>query len=464
VDPSDLAACREMLRARCRGEVFDAPAELDARATDFGGMVRVTPALVLRPACVEDVQHAVRCAGERNLTVGVRGMGHSQSGQGLAAGLLLDMTSLHRVVGLDRDRPAIEVEAGITWRAVVDATFAHGLLPVALTHALDTTVGGTLSIGGIGSAAWNYGPQVDNVVSLDVVTSEGNLVRCSLEQARDWFDVVRAGFGQFGIIVRAAFTLRPCAPMLESRTFVYQDLDDLLRDVRSVTNDPVPERLLTVRVAPDPLRAGSLMAALLVGHDVSSDDAAHDSTLPTLHASYEPPRQRHPTWTPDGFPGHSFFRAFGAPHLVAAGSQPKNPWVDFVYPMSSASAALATLAQNPSQVLHHGPAVLIFVSRGPNPAPLLVTPEDGLVMGLGVFPTFAKDDSERAADSMQSYARTMAGCGGKRYLCGYFGPTQTTDWALHFGDAWSLVCDAKRRCDRTRRFESRLVKWPAPSA
>src|SRR5262245_59234494 len=119
-------------------------------------MVRVTPAIVLRPGSVEDIQEALRLAATSNLTVGVRGAGHSQSGQGLGAGLLLDMTSLNRVVHFDASERLIEVEAGILWRNLVDATFASGLLPQALTYALDTTVGGTLSVGGVGAMAWNH--------------------------------------------------------------------------------------------------------------------------------------------------------------------------------------------------------------------------------------------------------------------------------------------------------------------
>lgn len=440
--------------------MLDGLEDREAYAADFGRMVRVTPVLVLRPTCVGDVQEAVRSASESNLTVSVRGAGHSQCGQGLGAGLLLDMTSLNRVVALDAAGERIEVEAGIVWGRLVDAAFAARLLPVALTYALDTTVGGTLSVGGVGAMAWSRGPQVDNVLYLDVVTSSGELVRCSLERERELFDAVRAGLGQCGIIVRAGIRLRRCGDTVETRTFVYREPDDLLRDAQSLCSDPTQNHLLAVRVAADPLFAGRLMAILYVGHDFASEGAEARPLLPVLHHTHEPPARTTPTWTPDGRPGHPFFRVFGGNEEAVAWRERKHPWVDFLFPFTAASDALSTLAGNPGQVLQRGPSEIIFVRRAANPAPLLVTPEVDLAMGLGVYPAFASEDVDSIASTMQSYARTMAARGGKRYPCGYFGPTDTNDWAAHYGPAWSGFCTAKLRYDPALRFPSPLVRWP----
>lgn len=436
------------------------PAEREARSTDFGGIYAVTPELVLEPACVEDVQAALRFAGEQELVLGARGAGHSQSGQGLSPGLLLDMTALHRVGVPDPKRRLVEVEAGASWRAVVDITFGAGLLPLALTHALDTTVGGTLSIGGIGAMAWSHGPQVDHVAYLDVVTASGDLVRCSLENERELFDAVRAGLGQCGVIVRAGISLRPCEGWVETRTFVYPELTDLLSDARKVAEDPARHRMLAVHVAPDPLRSGRLIAVLLVGHDVANADSSRDRALPPLHHAYEPPLKRTATWSRDGCPGHPFFRVFGNSG-GAAGPSRKNPWVDFLYPVSMAPSALATLAADPEHLLRNGPTELMFVRRGANPAPLLVTPAgDDLVVGVGKYATFTAEDAVTAAETMGRYARAMATAGGKRYLCGYFGPTEASDWAEHYGPVWSWFCAAKTERDPKHRFGSPLIRWP----
>jgi cytokinin dehydrogenase len=457
LDVTVIEGCRRELELGCRGQVFDSLVECEARERDFGGMSHVRPGLVFRPACVEDVQYAVRLAGLRNLKISVQGMAHSQGGQGLGSGLVLDMTSLNRVVGIDRARGMIEVEAGITWGAVVDATYAESRLPVALTHALDTTVGGTLSVGGVGAAAWNYGPQVDHVAYLDVVTPGGELLRCNRESESDLFDAVRAGLGQCAIVVRAGIPLRACGKTIETRTFVYRDPEDLLRDALELTAHPLPNRLLAVRLGLDPLGGSKLMAILHVGHDVSGDTEV--PALPAMPRAYEPAPQRTATWTADGCPGHQFFRIFGAAHRGPGSPRRKNPWVDVLYPLASVPAALGTLAGSPDRLLEKGPAQLIFVRRGADPAPLLVTPDDDLVAGLGAFPTFADEDGERAGLVMQRYARDMLARGGKRYLCGYFGSTEVSDWVAHYAGAWGAFSAAKRKHDPSSLLTSSLVKW-----
>jgi cytokinin dehydrogenase len=70
------------------------------------------------------------------------------------------------------------------------------------------TIGGTLSIAGIGVASFKYGSQGDNVVEMDVVTGAGDLVTCSPEENTDLFWSTIAGLGQVSIIVRARLKLR----------------------------------------------------------------------------------------------------------------------------------------------------------------------------------------------------------------------------------------------------------------
>lgn len=460
MEESEAQSYVEQLQRRCEGKVLHTELELAARATDFGGMYRVTPALVACPICVADVQAALRFAAENGLTVSVRGMGHSQSGQGLGPGLLLDMTGLNRVTALDHSSLAIEVEAGATWRMVVDATFERALVPVALTYALDTTIGGTLSVGGIGSAAWSYGPQVDSILYLDVVTADGDLVRCSPQRERALFDAVRAGLGQSGVIVRAGIPLRSCGSHIHTRSFVYRDVGALLRDAEVLATELEPQQLFAVRLGPDPLLPTSLMAVLCIGQALDGADSTALVDLPALHHGFEAPARRDPTWTPSGMPGHPFFRVYGAPHLAPGGHRNKHPWVDVIFPLSAAPAALGKLASNPSGLLHRGTAEIIFIRRSPNPAPMLITPHGGLAMGLGMFPTFGAEDSARAASVMQSYAREMLACGGKRYLSGYFGAQGSPEWAEHYGETWPTFCAAKTQFDPARRFASNLLKWP----
>jgi FAD/FMN-containing dehydrogenase len=91
-------------------------------------------------------------------------------------------------------------------------------------------VGGTLNAGGIGNMSPRYGALVDNVTDLDVVTGDGRLVTCSPEHESELFDMVLAGQGQCGVIVRAGLPLLPAPTHVTYHELTYTDLDAYLSD------------------------------------------------------------------------------------------------------------------------------------------------------------------------------------------------------------------------------------------
>jgi FAD/FMN-containing dehydrogenase len=92
------------------------------------------------------------------------------------------------------------------------------------------TVGGTLNAGGIGNMSPHYGALVDNVTDLDVVTGDGHLVTCSPELESELFDMVLAGQGQCGVIVRAGLPLIQAPTHVVYHELTYTDLDAYLTD------------------------------------------------------------------------------------------------------------------------------------------------------------------------------------------------------------------------------------------
>jgi hypothetical protein len=97
-------------------------------------------------------------------------------------------------------------------------------VPPVLTNNLEVTVGGTLSMAGIGVASFRYGSQGDNVVEMDVVTGEGVVETCSPEKNDALFWGAIAGLGSFGIITRARLKLRRMKPMSRTYYLLYDDL------------------------------------------------------------------------------------------------------------------------------------------------------------------------------------------------------------------------------------------------
>lgn len=90
---------------------------------------------------------------------------------------MVDMASLrrHRGSGV---RVSWEAQLGYyadvggeqLWIDVLHETAAYGLAPLSWTDYLHLTVGGTLSNGGISGQSFLHGPQINNVLELDVIT------------------------------------------------------------------------------------------------------------------------------------------------------------------------------------------------------------------------------------------------------------------------------------------------------
>ena len=173
-------------------------ASLAAAADDFGHFVHRQPLAVLKPASVDDVVKLVQFARRNNINVAARGQAHSTQGQAqVEAGVVVDMSTLATVHEINSTNAL--VDGGARWLDVVTQTTPQGLTPPTLVDFLELTVGGTVSLGGIGSQAFRFGPNVDNVVELQVVTGEGKLVTCSPTNNKSLFDAARSGLGQFGL-------------------------------------------------------------------------------------------------------------------------------------------------------------------------------------------------------------------------------------------------------------------------
>jgi cytokinin dehydrogenase len=152
-----------------------------ARASsDFGRIVAAAPEAVLHPATPAEIAELVRfsASSPSPFPVAPRGQGHSARGQSLApGGVVVDMRALAsrrgRVNVSAGAAPYVDAGGEQLWADVLRATLEHGLAPRVWTDYL-RTVAGTLSNAGIGGQAFRHGPQIANVLELDVIT--GNLL------------------------------------------------------------------------------------------------------------------------------------------------------------------------------------------------------------------------------------------------------------------------------------------------
>ena len=208
------------------------PASLAPYADDVGKIVHKTPLAVLLPGSVRDIQKMVRYCRRRQIKIAARGQGHTTFGQSqVEGGLVIDMRAMNKIHSIGRH--SADVDAGVTWKTLVNASVPLGVTPPALTGYINLTLGGTLSVGGV-SATNTQGAQVDNVLELEVVTGTGDVERCSPHCNSDLFDAVLAGLGQCGIITRVIVRMVPVKTQARVFLLNYTDNATFFADFRTL--------------------------------------------------------------------------------------------------------------------------------------------------------------------------------------------------------------------------------------
>jgi FAD/FMN-containing dehydrogenase len=202
----------QKLKVSLRGELLR-PGDhtYDAARKVWNGMIDHRPALIARCAGTADVIATVTFARDNDLLVSVRGGGHNIAGKAVCTdGLMIDLSRMRSVAVDPLDRTA-RVEGGATLGELDAATQASGLATTAgvVTH---TGVAGLTLGGGVGRLARKYGLACDNLLSVDLVTAEGQRVRTSFTENSDLFWGVRGAGANFGVATSFEFQLRPVGP------------------------------------------------------------------------------------------------------------------------------------------------------------------------------------------------------------------------------------------------------------
>jgi len=226
------------LGEQVRGRVVMAEDEgYDAARAVHNGMFDRRPLAVLRAEQVGDVMAAVRFAGEYGLDLSVRGGGHSGPGFGTNdGGLVIDMGEM-RTVRVDPRAKTARADAGATWGDFNYSTHAFGL---ATTGGIISTTGiaGLTLGGGIGYLTRGAGLSIDNLISADVVTADGELRTASERENEDLFWALRGGGGNFGVVTSFEYQLHevdqvyagPLLYNLEDAATVLRMFDEFIRD------------------------------------------------------------------------------------------------------------------------------------------------------------------------------------------------------------------------------------------
>jgi len=176
-------------------------------------LVDKRPALIARCADADDVAHSVRFAREHELLVAVRGGGHNIAGNCVCdGGLMVDLSPM-KGIRVDPERGTARAEPGLRLGEFDRATQAHGLA-TTMGIASETGIAGLTLGGGYGWLGGRHGLACDNLLSVELVTADGQFVTGSGSENADLFWGVRGGGGNFGVVTSFEYRLHPVGKVL----------------------------------------------------------------------------------------------------------------------------------------------------------------------------------------------------------------------------------------------------------
>lgn len=262
------------------------PAYEEARRV-HNGLVDRHPALIAQCLGVADIVACIAFARDRGMQVSIRGGGHGVAGSAVIdGGLVIDLSRM-KGIHVDPGAPTVRAQGGVLWRELNRETQLYGL---AVTGGVVSTTGiaGLTLGGGIGWIMGKYGLAVDNLLSADVVTADGNVLTANDRANPELFWGLRGGGGNFGVVASLQYRLHQVGPVVTGGLIVhpFAAAREVLRFYREVTATAPDELTVLAGLLHAPDGSGERVCGLIVCH--VGDAAQVDTDIAPLLAFATP--------------------------------------------------------------------------------------------------------------------------------------------------------------------------------
>ena len=244
----------------------------DARRI-HNGLIDRRPALIARCGGASDIANAVRFARAAGLDISVRGGGHNVAGRAVADDALMIDLSPMKGIYVDPAERTARAQGGVLWKEFNRETASHGLATTG--GAISTTgIAGLTLGGGLGWLMAKYGLAADNLLSVELVTADGDIVEVSDSSDPDLFWALRGGGGNFGIAASLEYQLHPLG--MVTGGLIAHPIDaagDMLRFYRDAVGGSSDDLSVFAGLVHAPDGSGMKLAAMIVFHTGTPEDA-----------------------------------------------------------------------------------------------------------------------------------------------------------------------------------------------
>ncbi len=137
------------------------------------------------------------------------------------SGIPIDISNLNQILTIDTTNRTCTAEPGVTFAELIKATLAQGLIPAVVPELEGITIGGAVAGCSVESMSYKYGGFHDTCLEYEIITGQGEVVRCSPEHESHAFEMIHGSYGTLGVLTQLTFKLLPAKPFvrMEYRKF-----------------------------------------------------------------------------------------------------------------------------------------------------------------------------------------------------------------------------------------------------
>jgi FAD/FMN-containing dehydrogenase len=241
------------------------------------GLIDRRPALIARCRSTADIADAVKFARAEGLAISVRGGGHNVAGRAVIDDALMIDLSLMKGIHVDAADQTARAQGGALWRELNRETALHGLAVTGgvISH---TGIAGLTLGGGLGWLMAKHGLAADNLISVELVTADGDVVEVNEQTDPELLWALRGGGGNFGIAASLQYRLHPLT-MVTGGLIAHpiERAGEFLRWYRDAVADASDDlNVFAALVHPPDAPPGFKAAAMIVFHTGSEEQAERD--------------------------------------------------------------------------------------------------------------------------------------------------------------------------------------------
>ena len=250
------------------------------------GTVDKRPSIIAQCSNTADIADTIAFARENSLEVSVRGGGHSIAGLSVCDdGLMIDLSTM-KGVHVDKRSRRVRAQGGVLWREYNRAAHAYGLATTGGTISTTGVAGLTLG-GGFGWLMSKYGMSVDNLMSVEIVTADGQIRTASMEDEPDLFWAVRGAGANFGVVSSFEFAAHPLSSVYGGLVaFSLSDASKVFATFREASQTSPDELMTQCALVHAPDGSGTKLSAIVACH--CGDPAQAERDVQSLRTSAPP--------------------------------------------------------------------------------------------------------------------------------------------------------------------------------